>query len=118
MKRILPLILIFLLSACNLSANILGGAESFAYTPSYTASGQEHTISITFQVENSVITEVTIEPGAASRRELANQLTFIANVRPYLLGKNVSEVSAPASIGGESLNEAFAQALEDLKMNF
>lgn len=111
---ILPFAL--LLTACNLAASLTGGQRTETFTPRYEYLGQTHTMIINFVMESDVITALTIESGAASDLERAHQLAFAANVRPFILGKDVQDLDIPKSVGDEErLRKVFRETLEEVK---
>ena len=113
--RLLLLSSIFL-TACNLSASLLGGGREHTYTPTYMVEGQGHTFTVTFTVTDRMVVRLKIEPGAITSAERARQLAFSANVRPFVLQKNVLEIELPESVGEEAqLTEIFRGGLEQLR---
>ena len=118
MKKLLPLIAMFLVG-CELTASIIGGgAEDFSFAPTYRANSQDHSISITFTVENNIVTSLDIQPGGITGKEIGKQLAFSANIRKYVLEKEVSEISIPQVVGNEAqLTEVFRGLVVDLLAN-
>lgn len=116
MKYITPCITaLLLLSSCNLTASLTGGGITHTFNPTYEASGEQHSLEITFEVKDGIITELTIEPGAVSTEEHAHQMAFIANVRQFVLGRSIEEIELPEVVGNEEkLTEVFRVALEKL----
>ena len=115
MKRTLLLALV--LTACNLTASLTGGEKLHTFTPTYEVLGEQHSLTITFEVENGIVSELTIKPGAASPKEHAHQMAFVANVRQFVLGKSIEEIALPKVIGDEEkLTEVFREVLEKLSM--
>jgi len=104
------------LSSCNLAASLTGGTQSQTFSPSYEFFGQSHTMSISFAINDDEITELTIEPGAASELERAHQWAFAANVRPFVLGKKIDEIEIPSATGDEErLRKIFRGVMEELR---
>jgi len=104
------------LTACNLSATILGGPQEFSYTPTYIVEGQGHTIAITFTVENDIIVGLQIEPGGITGTERGHQLAFSANVRRHVLEQPLSSITLPVSIGEETqLTDVFRGVITQLQ---
>ena len=107
-----------LLAACSsLTAQLLQGSHEFTYTVAYAHDDQKHTMTATITVKDGQIIALAIEPGAASGIERAHQLAFSANVRRFLLEKNVSDVTLPAEGVGEEtwITQAFAEVIAKLK---
>ena len=114
MKRLLLFSLV--LTACNLSASLLGEGREYAYTPAYLVEGQGHTFTVTFTVADRVVTGLKIEPGAITSAERGSQLAFSANVRQYVVLKSIDEIELPASIGEEEqLTQVFQGVLSQLR---
>lgn len=116
MKSLLPIAIILVLTGCNLAASLTGGTGTATYNPSYEFLGQTHTMSITFDVKDEVVTELTIKPEAVSMGEEAAQIAFAANVRAFVLGKNIQEIDIPKAVGDEErLREVFRKVVEELQ---
>jgi hypothetical protein len=114
--RMFLTISVLLLTGCNLSASLLDGSGSQTYTPTYSANGQQHTMTITFTLAKGTVTGLTIEPGAASGDERGHQLAFSANIRRYVLEKSVDAIVVPQTVGEETqLTEIFQGVIEKLK---
>ena len=113
--RLLLLSLIFL-TACSLSASLLGEGRAYSYTPAYLVEGQGHTLTITFTIADREVTGLEIKPGAITGAERGHQLAFSANVRQYVVLKDVDEIVLPASIGEEAqLTQIFQGVLGQLR---
>ena len=73
-------------------------------------------MNITFDVKDGAVTELTIKPGAVSMSEEASQIAFAANVRAFVLGKNIQEIDIPKATGDEErLREVFRKVVEELQ---
>ncbi|MBT3835304.1 hypothetical protein HOF56_03575 [Candidatus Peribacteria bacterium] len=109
----------FFLVGCDLTASIIGGgAQEFSFAPTYMADGESHSISVTFTVENDVVTALAIEPGGVTGKEIGKQLAFSANIRKHVLEKELNEIDIPQVVGNEAqLTEVFRGLVVDLLAN-
>lgn len=104
-----------ILASCNLTASLTGGSIAHTFNPTYEVRGEQHSLAITFEVKNGIVTELTIEPGAVSAEEHAHQMAFIANVRQFVLGKSFEEIELPEVVGNEKkLTEVFLGVLSKM----
>ena len=107
---------LLLLASCNLAASLTGESQSQTFSPSYEFFGQSHTMSISFAINDDEITELTIEPGAASELERAHQWAFAANMRPLVVGKKIDAIEIPSATGDEErLRKVFRGVIEELR---
>src|SRR3989338_6342351 len=107
---------VFLLSACNLAASLTGGTTTHTYTPNYEYRGEVHTMRVIFEVNDNVVTGLTIEPGAISPLEQAHQTALAANVRPLILEQKIDEIDIPETSGEEErLRKVFRGVIEELQ---
>lgn len=115
--RISLLLTTLLLTGCNLAASLTGGSRTETFTPSYEHRGQTHEMKITFEIEHEKIIALTIEPDAASDLEKAHQLVFAANVRSFIIGKNVKEIDIPNAAGDEErLRKVLREVISELQV--
>ncbi len=105
-----------LLTSCNLAASLTGGSTTHTYTPNYEYRGEVHTMRVTFEVNDDVVTGLTIEPGAISPLEQAHQTALAANMRPFILEKKIDEIDIPETSGEEErLRKIFRGVIEVLQ---
>jgi len=120
MARFLLISSVFLLTACNLRAQLLGTETTFNYRVTYTADGLDHGMNTTFTIDQGIVTALKITPDAADGQQRAEQLAFSANVRLHILEQRVADIVLPANVGegpdSERITRAFnEQAVQRLK---
>ena len=116
-KSFILIALGFLLTSCNLTAQLVGGGQKFTYTETYTLQGDAHSFTTTFTLIDGKVAELTFEPGATTPSEHGEQLAFFANIRRHVLGKTPAEIILPNEIGEASaeLIGAFGEAVTKLR---
>jgi len=105
-------------TACDsLSASLLGGGNEFSFTETYTRAGGEHSITMSFVMEGNEIVGLRIEPGAESALEQSIQIAFSANIRSFVLAKNVNDIDLSKYTGRNEnhLVKIFKETLEKLR---
>ena len=88
---------------------------TYSASGSYMSPGGVEQISVTLTLKNDLITNSSVTPQASDRTSVRYQNMFISGYQPYVLGKNIADVSLSA-ISGSSLTPAgFNSALNKIK---
>jgi len=88
---------------------------TYSATGSYMSPGGMDKLAVTLTLKNDLITNVSVTPQASDRTSTRYQNMFIAGYQPYVLGKNIADVSL-STISGSSLTPAgFNSALNQIK---
>lgn len=88
---------------------------TYSATGTYMSPGGSDRLAVTVTLKNDIITNVSVTPQAGDRTSTRYQNMFIAAYQPYVLGKNIADVSL-STISGSSLTPAgFNNALNQIK---
>lgn len=87
----------------------------YTATGSYLSPGGEESVGVEITLKNDVITSATVSPHAASSTSTQYQGEFVANFKPLVIGKDISEVRLSRVAGSSLTSGGFNEALEQIK---
>ncbi len=89
---------------------------SYAILTDYNSPGGLHTLDVVITIEDDIVTDIEITPETGDKGTNKSQVNFAAAIDELVIGKNIDEVEAYASVNGSSLTpQAFQDAIEQVR---
>lgn len=88
---------------------------TYVATGSYLSPGGEESVDVEVTLKDDAITDATVSPHPASSTSTQYQGEFVANFKPLVIGKDISEVHLSRVAGSSLTSGGFNEALDQIK---
>lgn len=88
---------------------------AYTATGSYLSPGGEESVDVEVTLKDDVITDAKVNPHPASSTSTQYQGEFVANFKPLVVGKDISEVRLSRVAGSSLTSGGFNEALDQIK---